>query len=484
MQALVATTQYLLQVDLENKVITPLEAERPEYYGISWFPGGKELVLSHSGLDNADLTNISEYAQSEIGWISFGGVNTSPFISQPHQILCATDGRIVCANTGRNSVTVIDLHKPGYFQEARISPARWDRTSLEDIAGDHLNSIFEQRGKLYVLAHGHSNGSQLATFSYPELGLISLEAVPNRSGLHNIWLTEDGQKISCHSESGALVDLQSKSALWEAGLPVYLRGLAASEEVILIGESQKTGRDLRRSSLSGLWVIDRNSWRALDYLCLGPYGAVNEVRLLDVPDQAHHGALFAGISELRGNDMRLEMSRQRLATAAVANEARHLWRNFEFVFGAPRVGQKGERIAEADQLCLVINKTRAKDKCLSFDYSLNAGAGQSHISAVVGYQGRGGDSNMDALLLQPQGTTAALSFWQHDGKSWSSIPSVSANGFPLSGRLKVTSHKDHVKLSIEGQEVICLPAARLQAVVEPFGIRWIGASVKPCSESS
>ncbi|MCA6109490.1 hypothetical protein [Bradyrhizobium cenepequi] len=123
--ALVATASYLLLVDLVDRVTTPIEEHRREYYGISWFADGTDLVLSHSGLDNQTLVDMVTYAQSEVGWISAGALESGRFLSQPHQILCLTDGKVACTNTGRNAVTIIDLHKPGLFQEARISSSRW-----------------------------------------------------------------------------------------------------------------------------------------------------------------------------------------------------------------------------------------------------------------------------------------------------------------------------------------------------------------------
>lgn len=99
---------------------------------------------------------------------------------------------------------------------------------------------------------------------------------------------ESGTKISCHSENGSVIDLDTQLAVWESGAEIYTRGLAATQDYVLIGESQKTGRDLRRSSLGGIWILDRKSWKPVDHIYLGPYGAVNESRVLDVADDAHH----------------------------------------------------------------------------------------------------------------------------------------------------------------------------------------------------
>lgn len=140
--ALVATSSYLLHVDLVSKEVVPVEASRTEYYGISWFEDDIGLTLSHSGLDNQTLTGIDTYALSEVGWISCGERESRRFLSQPHQILCAPDGRVVCANTGRNVVSALDLARPGLYHEAGVGPARWDRLAPDRQTGDHINSVF------------------------------------------------------------------------------------------------------------------------------------------------------------------------------------------------------------------------------------------------------------------------------------------------------------------------------------------------------
>ena len=118
--ALVSTARFLLLVNISSGAVSVIEEGRPEYYGISWFPGQDNLVLSHSGLDNAKLVDINDYAQSEVGYLSRGSAETLPFLSATHQILCASDGRVLSTNTGRNCVTAIDLscparfHGPGY----------------------------------------------------------------------------------------------------------------------------------------------------------------------------------------------------------------------------------------------------------------------------------------------------------------------------------------------------------------------------------
>lgn len=446
--ALVTTAAYLLLVDLETHHVTPIEGGREEYYGVSWFPGGRDLVLSHSGLNNSDLIDLASYAQSERGWISSASGNTLPFLSAPHQILCTHDHKVICTNTGRNAVTVVDLERPKHYQEQRISSARWDRLGLDQITGDHLNSVFLQDNRLYVLAHGHQGGSRLATLSYPDLDLITIEILENRTGLHNIWITSEGQRISCNSNVGTLIDLDSVGPIWESGAEIFTRGLAATVDYVVIGESRRTGRDLRRSSLGGLWIIDRKSWTTMDYICLGPYGAVHEVRIVDESDEAHHGWIFEGFKALLSRDMRQEVALDRLqASRRVALTAR-LWSEYDFIYGAPQILEDGSKRASANGLCLALRKQshpRPMEQLVTFSIDFVFTESPAHLSVVVGYHGAGNDKNMVALLIQPTGDESSLSLWRHDGSGWDWDRGFTGrSGLPLRGTLSVKAQKSRL----------------------------------------
>lgn len=500
--ALVATTGYLLLVDLQSRKVLPLESHRTEYYGISWFAGEDELVLSHSGVNNSELVDISSYAQSEQGWLSKGAKNSARFLSQPHQIFCAPDGRVISTNTGRNVISIIDLNRPKVFQEAGVSSARWDRLALDRITGDHLNSVFLHSGKLFVVAHGHSKGSKLAVFSYPDLEVLSITPLGERTGLHNIWITSEGQRLSCHSEIGGLIDIDSKEPLWESGSPVYTRGLAATRDYVVVGESQKVGRDLRRDSLSALWILDRKKWQAIDYFCLGSFGAVNEVRLLDVPDEAHHGVPLNNLQKFLEKSMagdgaqeRLpkpvekrwqpihmqgDITQNRLQAARAAVEGRIAWSSYQLVLGSPETLNDGSKRASAG-LCLALKHATGNQSTESFTYALEAGQ-ESHVSAVLGYTGKGGDTNMAALLVQSSGKEGVLSVWRHHGETWKQLSEVAAVfGLPIKGDCQLSVTSSTAILLIGDVEVMRLDASvlGLDSCNKGLGIRWIGATVKP-----
>ncbi|MBV4459408.1 hypothetical protein KVG96_15750 [Pseudomonas sp. COR58] len=471
-------------MDLHTRKVTPIENERPEYYGVSWFPGGKDLVLSHSGLDNLTLTDIQGYANSEVGYLSHGAHSTQPFLSQPHQILCASDGRVVCTNTGRNAISVIDLNKPGHFQEKRLTSVRWDRLSLEEITGDHLNSVFEKDGRLYVIAHGHHNGSVLAVLTYPELEVVSLDPVEQRTGLHNIWVSDEGQKIACHSSIGSLVDLDSNEVLWQAGSPIYARGLAVSSDVMLVGESQMTGRESRRSSMSGLWVLERSTLKPLDYLSLGPYGAVNEVRLLNVKDFAHHGHVFSSVCELLEKDLYARNSQERLASFHRHRKSQDAWKGWELVFGAPVPLESGEREAKPGQLCLLKQREVAAgaERRMSFSYSMDQSSLDAHVAVVI-YKGIGDDTDMNALLIQPASATEArLVLWTQDGTQWAPESDIVVPGLPLSGDLNVVANDRGLEIYLNTKLLLSIEADRLPYLSGSLGVRWIGSTISRSAE--
>jgi hypothetical protein len=52
----------------------------------------------------------------------------------------------------------------------------------------------------------------------------------------------------------------------------------------------------------------------------------------------------------------------------------------------------------------------------------------------------------------------------------------------LNGRVELRRQADRILMSINGEEVLNLPAAEFVAPEKPMGIRWLGASVKPCAQ--
>lgn len=489
MHALVSTVRFLVLVDLTTGAVDVIEAHRPEYYGISWFPGSSDLVLSHSVVNNDKLTDIASYARSEVGYLSRGAEASPPFLSAPHQILCASDGRVVATNTGRNRIQAVNFERPGLLQEAGISEPRWDRLDIHNTIGDHLNSVFERDGQLYVVAHGHRKGSQLAVFSYPDMNLLRVDPIPNATGVHNVFVETDGSIIGCDSEANALIDMKTSIIRWQAGNAGYTRGLAASQDCLFIGESARAPRADRAYGHAGVWILDRHSYQTLDYLSLGCYGAVHEVRLIDVPDAAHHGTpLLGGRDALRQKtsphplDIPASNVCKTARLQAAQNRDRHsrYWRSFAPVLGQPAIDEEGWLQAPAEGgLFLAVLREPASG--LGASYSL-APTEPSHLSLVANYRGNGTDSLMDAFLLRSFGHEAALQLWRHEGESWQIDERINVTGLPLEGRISMKVEAHTARVFLNDEEI--LSGAALQRHPEDggqLGIRSIGAAFRPAA---
>lgn len=478
----VSTSQVLLHVDLTTHQSRIIDLLRTEYYGISWFEGSSELVLSHSGLDNAELLDIQQYANSEVGYVSMGRTQSERFLSAPHQLLCLPDGRVLCTNTGRNAVTAVDLSQPGYRYEVRLSDARWDRESAERPRGDHLNSVFMSSGGIWVLAHGFAAGSRIARLTYPHLEVVEVLPVPGRSGLHNLWATDEGQLISCDSDNGALIDTIADVELWKAtsSQRVYTRGLAASREYVVVGESSQASRSARNSSLSGLWIIDRSTWQALDYIALGPVGPVHEVRLLDVPDLAHHGTVFAGAEELASRDTLAELSLRRMTQESEVHWTKDAWRDARVEYGTPVPQARGRLAAPANDLVLMtqIKKGRSKKvESFSIKYSLEDDEISGHVGLVT-YRGAGTDCDMHAFIIRRRADgTGLISLWTQDGTAWTADAERTRVGVPLEGTLELERGAFEVIIRINGEEVLNVKKASLPYSDGKLGVRWLGTTV-------
>jgi len=488
MFAIVTTPRHVLLVDLQAREVFSIETKRQEYYGVSWFRDRGGLVLSHSGVAHDDVADLADYATSEVGFVSHRGTQSPSFLSVPHQILCASDGRIVCTNTGRNCITAIDLALPGRYHEAQVSARRWDRLSRVDTAGDHLNSLFEKNGRLYVLAHRFGRGSVVATFEYPSLELVAIEEAGSRSGLHNIFVDDDGTRIACDSERGGLVELRSDDVIWECGSASHTRGLAVTDDVLLVGDSVRTAsRADRTIGPSGVYVVDRHSLRTLDYVPLGDFGAVHEIRVIDLPDHAHHGCVLPDASSLLARVRnaapvepvieRSSLRSDRLARASNSADSLARWRAFT-IYGPTRVvDARGSREAPANLIALAV----APSSCdaIEFDYVLDDRAQDAHVAAVVGYEGAGDDRSMHAFLVRSNESTTFLTTLRHDGDSWIASNEIAAVDLPRAGTIRLARSADRVLVSIDGVERIALSRVLLPWSSGPLGVRWIGARVGP-----
>ncbi len=480
MKALVATVNCLLLVDLQTKFVKIIESNRPEYYGISWWGNTDSLVLSHSGLANDSLVDMETYICSEKGYLSFGKPTTQPFLSQPHQILCAPNHWVITTNTGRNCVTLYDPSN-GFYKDIRVNDVNWDRLDRDNTCGEHFNSIYLKNNRLYVLAHRFKKVSEVLEFSYPDCVLIEKYITKQRSGLHNIWVDDAGNMLACNSNSGELIELKTNETLWTPAISYYSRGLAATTDIIVVGDSQNTARANRSTSPSELWIIDRKTFMTLDHISLGPFGSVHEVRLVDVPDEAHHNTIFAGLDNLEKNiEARQCPGNNKLKQSQTCQANRHLLQNFDYVANSWIMNEE-EWLAPKDEgFTLALAKETFSDNyTASLDYFFpeSATLSSQNISLVVGYRGSD-DTNMIAILiLHAKGDeNACVALWINTSGIWEPqcilIPEV-----PKQGKLSVSRQGNKLVITCNDFSPVTkkLDSKTLDGAV---GVRCLGSQFK------
>lgn len=149
-----------------------------------------------------------------------------------------------------------------------------------------VNSIFFESGHVYLIAHNRGP-SWVLQYGYPGLQLQDRWQIGKEA--HNVARWKDH-----------LVILDSRGSCarivwgWHFPLTGYPRGLAISDETIVVGQSYYLPeRNSRlKDTAGGLFVLD-NQWEMQQYHNLNK-GHVYDVRFLDVPDHAHHGKPWTG----------------------------------------------------------------------------------------------------------------------------------------------------------------------------------------------
>ena len=409
MYVLVTTPRYVIRHDTDTGISEVVESGRGNYFGITWSRDGSDLALSHSGVDGDALVDLATYATSEQGYLTIGERITWKFLSAPHQILWVGD-TIVVTNTGRNAVAKVNPRDHSIIQR-RYDDALWDRLTPTTFDGAHLNSLYHKGDTLYAVAHNFHKGSYILELDWPTLEERGRRPLRDATGIHNFWIDESGRSVVCDSNRGALLDADSSEVLWSNQHEGFTRGLAATNNIVLVGHSDRSTRAMRNFSETGLWILSRADFTLLDYQCLGNFGAVQEVRILDEPDLCHHGIPLRpdALDGLRARNRQTGEARKRRVGAARSFAAQ--WRT---VLGKPRLLDSKTITSDDDQLLLCISRTPASG--ISGDLSWRVGAGAGHASLVVGYSGPE-DQNMAAAIFEPSNSGGLFaSVWINDGE--------------------------------------------------------------------
>lgn len=465
MKLLVSSPHRLFLVDSITHDVKVVEQHRQEYYGISWTKAG-QLVLSHSGLNNAALLTFEDYAQSEKGRLSLDQKSVPDCLSQPHQLLCLPN-HILTANTGRNCLTVFrqdDL----YYRHYWFDRIHWDRLDSQTQRGSHFNSIYFKDERVYLLAHNNNQRSFVLELAWPSLEVIRrIDSTVEES--HNIWLTDSLQMIVCNFKNASLDDISSGEVLWKSPeRNVFPRGLASAQGLVFVGQSKITGRGGRASSHGGIWVLEKQSWQIIDFIPLPFSGNIHEIRVLDSADDCHHGHPFAGIIE--GSDEATNKYLEHVEELA-ASGIRYGWQTH---VGQVKWDGTKQFTIGPDLTITTIQEMRARNVRISALLTFEPHPIPTHIALVGRYSGPS-DENMYLGMLIQEGSAYTAQIWKNVGGEWMQLASK-----PLDRGISTLTFEledQELRLFADNALLIQITDSALTAPGE-VGIRGLSGSVQ------
>ncbi|MCA9168981.1 MAG: hypothetical protein KDB23_15010 [Planctomycetales bacterium] len=459
MKLLVSCPLQVLCVDTDTHQMQVVERHRREYYGISWTCDGRELAISHSGLENTTLVSMEAYMDSERGWLSVGERATPVSLSAPHQILC-DDPYILVTNTGRNCLTVYrrdDL----FYQHRWLEAVQWDRKGKTETCGSHFNSLFRHDDELHVVAHNFDRGSELLRLEWPSLEVLDRRRTTALES-HNVWVTPEGQTLICDTKRGTLIDAISGEVMWACTeLNSRTRGLACDGQYVFLGRSLHTQRWGRLHGDGWIWIIDRQTWQTVDTIHLPSVGNIHEIRIADVPDLCHHGHVYRGV--IPGDD---EATAELLSAPSLTPEValpqlqhiqaaegdlRDRWTWCQQV-ASPAGPETGAGLHVATVADLVLH-----DADVSALVDVPEVVNQ-HAGVILRYRGPG-DSNLVVGMLAWIGNTFAGQIWANVDGQWERLAlAPAACG---RGELSLSACGDRLMLRLDGTTLLsaaCPPA--------------------------
>jgi hypothetical protein len=449
MNLLVSTGPWLFHVNAETHETRAI-AESLDYYGISWTYDGKQLALGHTITDSPFLT-FEDYVESEKGGVALGNRSRFDCLSAPHQILC-TPEHIVAANSGRNCITIFNQDDLFYYHHW-FDDVRWDRKGVGKTCGSHFNSIFFKDDRLFLLAHNFENSSYVLELDWPGLEVIRrIDTCASQA--HNVWPLSSGEMIVCNSAEGSLVEVTSGQTLWRnEERECYTRGLACCGKTVFVGESLIRRRRKDRLVANGrIRILDRDTWKQIDCIPMPRAGVVHEVRILDAPDECHHGHPFTGELKIEPEaddnyrqyvegfgktvtddvDVRDQVWKVTQGLADVSHD--HSIQTGEGSLGV--AVKQGPSVADVD---------------LTADVQLLGDEQFRHGGLVARYSGPG-DENMYLGMLIHNGEARRAEIWRNIDGEWEILRGKRIR--KTSGRLRFQVEGTSLVLSLNGHRVV------------------------------
>lgn len=298
---LITTPLHIFLFDARSGNLTKLRSGDGEYYGLTW--SHDAVLVGHSHVNNEELLTHKDLAAAGRGDVASYGADGHVVARTLGRLLLAhqiewTDSRLLVIDTGRERLSAYGVDGC-LIGEVVLGSREWDR-GPDGSLGHHFNSLHRNGDRMWVVAHNYANPSEVWEFSWPALQLVDIH-VTGAAWAHNIWDGELGL-VTCDSRFGRLHEVRSGEAIWAADEDdVITRGLAVGADHLFVGRSEFGERGERLVNAGGLWIVDRKTLTTVERLHFPGIGCVNEIRLIDGPDECHNGEpfddrLLAGLS--------------------------------------------------------------------------------------------------------------------------------------------------------------------------------------------
>jgi hypothetical protein len=471
---LITTPWYFLRYNVENRQTFIIEDNRREYYGISWFKNEDNLYLSHSFSKNDKINTLEDYALSETGAISRGVEESWRFLSAPHQILCIND-HVLATNTGRNSLSVINK-SDWAARQYHYSRARWDRYGADVIVGNHLNSIFCDDQYLYVLASNFNNKSFIIKIDPDNFKSIDIINCPS-SYMHNLWVQDRNNIISCDTMNAGLLEIKNNKPLWKCPEEEILtRGLAATEEVIFVGASQRTQRDSRPKGETGIWTISNSDFKTIDYHHIGNFGGVHEVRVVGARDICHDNGIMLLNQSIIGIPLQEYLSNSRMNAISKKKYGRRIW---DIAIGDIDCANESEISSFADGICIALMPEIVDWNTIIHGTLDVSDPSADFVALVTRYVGPNDGNMLIALLQRNSAVQSRMSLWQNHNDEWLELSHVYLNDLIIT--IDFIANEQELSIVSDGKILLCATCTHPTNSPGKVGIRIFRGSVSEFS---
>jgi hypothetical protein len=238
-----------------------------DYYGITWV---KDRIFVTKGEFPSMLVELNKTGRVVNHFLP---PRNHAQIIRAHQITAAGND-VIITSTNNDSLFCFNTtdHTWSYYHlgTGGFSPIR-------HIDLLHPNSVRYVGGELHVVVYKQQQSS-LLKFSYPAMKL--LKTVPVNVLTHCTWEMH-GEHWHCASSDNKIVSHSGKSI----ALDGWSRGVALSDDLLVVGAGRYGKREDRKKLSSSLWVFDA---KTLEKVREVPFqGSIRDVRFINSEDYVH-----------------------------------------------------------------------------------------------------------------------------------------------------------------------------------------------------